>query len=164
MSESIMTNGFWADWRSRGFLAVAAPRLVYFILLCFLGLLTAFGRRDAPLPASGRWPAIPGLGHVSLPPAGSRPRLSICRRSAARTGAHPVLARDVGDGAPEMFPIETRDAGGEAQKAQPVDAHDVCDGAPEARQISSLGREPQERGDQLTNEPPEGATDQTHGV
>jgi hypothetical protein len=62
-----------------------------------------------------------------------------------------------------MFPIETRDAGDGAQE-QLVDAHDVCDGAPEARQISSLGREPQERGDQLTNEPPEGATDQTHGV
>jgi len=34
-------------------------------------LLTPFGRRDAPSPASGRRPAIPGLGHDSLPPAGS---------------------------------------------------------------------------------------------
>ena len=33
-------------------------------------LLTPVGRRDAPSPASGRWPAIPGLGHQSLPPAG----------------------------------------------------------------------------------------------
>jgi len=48
-----------------------------------LGLRTAFGRRDAPSPASGRWPAIPDLGHVSLPPAGSRPRLRICRSSGA---------------------------------------------------------------------------------
>jgi hypothetical protein len=38
MSGSIMTKGSWADWSSRGFLSVAAPRLVYFILLCFLGL------------------------------------------------------------------------------------------------------------------------------
>jgi hypothetical protein len=35
-----------------------------------LGLLTAFGRRDAPSPASGRWPEIAGLGHESLPSAG----------------------------------------------------------------------------------------------
>ena len=49
-----------------------------------LGLRTAFGRRDAPSPVSGRWPAIPDLGHVSLPPAGSRPRLKICRASGAR--------------------------------------------------------------------------------
>jgi len=49
-------------------------------------LLTAFGRRDAPSPASGRWPAIPGLGHESLPSAGSRPRLIICRAF----GAQPV--------------------------------------------------------------------------
>ena len=34
-------------------------------------MLTAYGRRDAPSPASGQWPAIPGLGHVSLPPVGS---------------------------------------------------------------------------------------------
>ena len=31
--------------------------------------------------------------------------------------------------------------------------------APEARQMFSLGREPQERGDQSTNEPLKGATD-----
>ena len=37
-------------------------------------LLTPFGRRDAPSPASGRWPAIPGLVHISLTPAGSRAR------------------------------------------------------------------------------------------
>jgi len=48
-----------------------------------LGLRAAFGRRDAPSPASGRWPAIPDLGHVSLPPAGSRPRPRICRSSGA---------------------------------------------------------------------------------
>ena len=52
-----------------------------------LGLRTAFGRRDAPSPASGRWPAIPDLGHVSLPPAGSRPRLRICRASSAQIRA-----------------------------------------------------------------------------
>jgi len=39
-------------------------------------LLTPFGRRDAPSPASGRLPAIPGLVHKSLPPAGSRARPS----------------------------------------------------------------------------------------
>ena len=36
-------------------------------------LLTAFGRRDAPSPASGQWSAIPDFGHKSLPPAGSGP-------------------------------------------------------------------------------------------
>jgi len=40
-----------------------------------LGLRTAFGRRDAPSPASGRWPA------------GSRPRLRICRTSGAQIRA-----------------------------------------------------------------------------
>jgi len=52
-----------------------------------LGLRTAFGRRDAPSPASGRWPAIPDLGHVSLPPAGSRPRVRICRAFGAQIRA-----------------------------------------------------------------------------
>jgi hypothetical protein len=67
-----------------------------------LGLLTAFGRRDAPSPASGRWPAIPGLGHISLPPAGSRPRLFIFRASgASQVHRPPVHLRHP---APEMGP------------------------------------------------------------
>ena len=57
-----------------------------FVVLA-LGLRTAFGRRDAPSPASGQWPAIPDLGHVSLPPAGSRPKLRICRASGAQIRA-----------------------------------------------------------------------------
>ena len=44
-------------------ISVAAPRLFFLFLAPYLGLLTAFGRRDAPSPASGRWPAILGLGH-----------------------------------------------------------------------------------------------------
>ena len=55
----------------------------FLFVVVTLGLLTAFGRGDAPSPASGRWPGIPGLGHVSLPPAGSRPRQYICRASGA---------------------------------------------------------------------------------
>ena len=61
----------------------------------FLGLLTAFGRRDAPSPASGRWPAIPDLVHKSLPAAGSRPRLIICRSSAALCFLQTSPARQV---------------------------------------------------------------------
>ncbi len=48
----------------------------------FSDLLTPSGRRDAPSPASGRWPAIPGLVHKSLPPAGSRV-LRLGRRTAS---------------------------------------------------------------------------------
>ena len=50
--------------------SAAPPGFNYLFLSSFLGLRTAFGRRDAPSPASGRRPAIPGLGHISLPPAG----------------------------------------------------------------------------------------------
>ena len=63
------------------------PRASYLFVVLTLGLRTAFGRRDAPSPAIGRWPAIPDLGHVSLPPAGSRPRLRICRASGAQIRA-----------------------------------------------------------------------------
>jgi len=40
-------------------------------------LLAAYGRRDPPWPASGRWPttthpAFSAVGHESLPRAGSR--------------------------------------------------------------------------------------------
>ena len=49
----------------------------------FLGLLTTIGRRDAPSPASGRWPTIPGLDHRSLLLVGSRPKLFVRRHSMA---------------------------------------------------------------------------------
>ena len=71
------------------------PGAFSFLISRYLELRTAFGRRDAPSPASGRWPAIPDLGHLSLPPAGSRPRLFICRAFGARgsrphvRGCHP---------------------------------------------------------------------------
>jgi hypothetical protein len=44
-----------------------------------LRLRTAFGRREAPLPASGRWPAIPGLGHIIAAVGGFKPQPGICR-------------------------------------------------------------------------------------
>ncbi len=69
-----------------------APGAFFFLISRYLGLRTAFRRRDAPSPASGRWPAIPGLGHISLPPAGSRPRPIICRASGAR-GVSPTRPR-----------------------------------------------------------------------
>ena len=40
-------------------------------------LLTPFGRRDSPSPASGQWQAIADLVHKSLLPAGSRARQRI---------------------------------------------------------------------------------------
>jgi len=48
-------------------------------------LLAACGRRDATSPVSGRWPAIPGLGHWSLPPSGCAriPEHGYNRRAAA---------------------------------------------------------------------------------
>jgi len=57
-------------WNRLNEISVAPPGLKSTGHNRYLGLLTAFGRRDTPSPASGRQPAIPGLGHVSLPPAG----------------------------------------------------------------------------------------------
>jgi len=69
-TERHVGNGDGDGDDSRTGVSVAPFRGLFIILPLYPGLLTAFGRRDAPSPASGRWPAIPGLGPISLPPAG----------------------------------------------------------------------------------------------
>ena len=53
MTGSIITNGFCAELCVRGFLSVAAPRLVPLIFLCFLGL-TPQANHLSPLRGSDR--------------------------------------------------------------------------------------------------------------
>jgi len=123
---------------------------------CFLGLLTAFGRRDAPSPASGRWPAIPSLGHISLPPAGSRPRLIICRRFAARTvdqGWEFFVAKRW-----RRFPLRPTMSAMERRRC--FSSKRVMLAIERRRRDRYLARGVSPGvGEQNTNEPPEGATD-----